>query len=141
MIDGMRSSQEAKDLSDKINAGALPFSMITSNHSSISPTSGSGALKIMIIAGLVAFAGVCLFMIMYDKLPGIMSCIALCLQMALQLLALSVPQFTLTLPGIAGVVLSIGMAVDTNVLIFERIREEYKNSKKLYIKRKMKYGK
>ena len=138
MIDGMKSSQEAKDLSDKINAGALPFSMITSNHSSISPTLGSGALKIMIIAGLVAFAGVCLFMIIYYKLPGTMSCIALCLQMALQLLALSVPQFTLTLPGIAGIILSLGMAVDANVIISERICEEI--AKGLSVRQAIKKG-
>ena len=138
MIDGMKSSQEAKDLSDKINAGALPFSMITSNHSSISPTLGSGALKIMIIAGIVAFAGVCLFMMIYYKLPGIMSCIALCLQMALQLLALSVPQFTLTLPGIAGVILSLGMAVDANVIISERICEEI--AKGLSVRQAIKKG-
>ena len=138
MIDGMKSSQEAKDLSDKINAGALPFSMITSNHSSISPTLGSGALKIMIIAGIVAFAGVYLFMMIYYKLPGIMSCIALCLQMALQLLALSVPQFTLTLPGIAGVILSLGMAVDANVIISERICEEI--AKGLSVRQAIKKG-
>lgn len=138
MIDGMKNSQEAKDLSDKINAGALPFSMITSNHSSISPTLGSGALKIMIIAGLVAFAGVCLFMIIYYKLPGTMSCIALCLQMALQLLALSLPQFTLTLPGIAGIILSLGMAVDANVIISERICEEI--AKGLSVRQAIKKG-
>lgn len=138
MIDGMKNSQEAKDLSDKINAGALPFSMITSNHSSISPTLGSGALKIMIIAGLVAFVGVCLFMIIYYKLPGTMSCIALCLQMALQLLALSLPQFTLTLPGIAGIILSLGMAVDANVIISERICEEI--AKGLSVRQAIKKG-
>ena len=138
MIDGMKNSQEAKDLSDKINAGALPFSMITSNHSSISPTLGSGALKIMIIAGFVAFVGVCLFMIIYYKLPGTMSCIALCLQMALQLLALSLPQFTLTLPGIAGIILSLGMAVDANVIISERICEEI--AKGLSVRQAIKKG-
>lgn len=124
VINGMRSSEEATELADKINAGALPFSMNTTNHSSISPTLGSGALKIMVIAGMLAFIGVCLFMIIYYKLPGAMSAIALCLQVALQLLVLSVPQFTLTLPGIAGVILSLGMAVDANVIISERICEE-----------------
>ena len=138
MIDGMKNSEEAKDLSDKINAGALPFSMTTTNHSSISPTLGNGALRIMIIAGLVAFVCVCLFMIIYYKLPGMMSCIALCLQMALQLLALSVPQFTLTLPGIAGIILSLGMAVDANVIISERICEEI--AKGLSVRQAIKKG-
>lgn len=124
VISGMANMEEAQELSEKINAGALPFSMDTSNFSSISPTLGSGALNTMVIAGVIAFALVCIFMITYYKLPGIMSCVALCLQVALQLLVLSVPQFTLTLPGIAGVILSLGMAVDANVIISERISEE-----------------
>lgn len=124
VINGMSNADEAKELSEKINAGALPFSMNTSNHSSISPTLGSDALKIMVVAGVVAFVIVCLFMIIYYRLSGAMSCIALCLQMALQLLAISAPQFTLTLPGIAGIILSLGMAVDANVIISERISEE-----------------
>ena len=124
VINNIHDIDEAKALADKINGGALPFSMITSNHSSISPTLGNGALMIMVIAGLVAFTLVCLFMMTYYKLPGIVSCMALCLQMALQLLAISVPQFTLTLPGIAGIILSLGMAVDANVIISERICEE-----------------
>ena len=124
VINGMSNADEAKELSEKINAGALPFSMNTSNHSSIRPTLGSDALKIMVVAGVVAFIIVCLFMIIYYRLSGAMSCIALCLQMALQLLAISAPQFTLTLPGIAGIILSLGMAVDANVIISERISEE-----------------
>ena len=124
VISGMANMEEAQELSEKINAGALPFSMNTTNFSSISPTLGSGALNTMVMAGIIAFAIVCLFMITYYKLPGIISCVALCLQVALQLLVLSVPQFTLTLPGIAGVILSLGMAVDANVIISERISEE-----------------
>lgn len=124
IIQGMTSSEDAKQLSEKINAGALPFSMDTTNYSAISPTLGNGALRIMVIAGLVALAFVCLFMMIYYRLPGCVSCIALIMQAALQLLAISVPQFTLTLPGIAGVILSIGMAVDANVIISERISEE-----------------
>lgn len=120
----MANIDEAKNLSEKINAGALPFSMITTNHSIISPTLGSGALKIMVWAGLLAFCMVCIFMSIYYKLPGCISCIALTFQMVLQLLTLSVPQFTLTLPGIVGVILSLGMAVDANVIISERISEE-----------------
>ena len=138
VINGMANIEEAKALSEKINAGALPFSMITSNHSSISPTLGNGALKIMVIAGLVAFGLVCVCMIGYYKLPGVISCIALCLQMALQLLAISMPQFTLTLPGIAGVILSLGMAVDANVIISERICEEI--AKGLTVRQAIKKG-
>jgi len=79
----------------------------------------------------VAFALVCLFMLVYYRLPGLVACIALLLQVSGQLLALSVPQFTLTLPGIAGLILSIGMGVDANVIISERIKEEINAGKSL----------
>lgn len=124
IIQGMTSSEDAMQLAEKINAGALPFSMDTTNYSAISPTLGNGALRIMVIAGLVALAFVCLFMICYYRLPGFISCIALMMQVALQLLAISVPQFALTLPGMAGIILSIGTAVDANIIISERISEE-----------------
>lgn len=124
IINGMKNREEAEALSNKINAGALPFSMETTNHSAISPTLGQGALKVMVMAGMIAFAFVCLFMMIYYRLPGVIACIALVFQMSVQLLALSVPQFTLTLPGIAGLILSLGMAVDANVIISERIRDE-----------------
>lgn len=123
-IEGMGSFEEAKELSDKINAGALPFSLKTSNFSTISPSLGNHALQIMIYAGFAAFIIICLFMLLNYKLPGLIACITLLLQMILQLLAISVPQYTLTLPGIAGIILSVGMAVDTNIIISERITDE-----------------
>lgn len=124
VINGMKSQEDAKALSDKINAGALPFSLKTTNYNTISPTLGSGALKAMVMAAGTAFALICLFMIGYYRLPGLIACLALVFQMSLQILALSVPQYTLTLPGIAGLILSLGMAVDANVIISERIGEE-----------------
>lgn len=129
VITGMQNADEAKELSNKINSGALPFSLESKNYSTISPTLGNGALNIMIYAGLIAFAIVCLFMILYYRLPGFVACIGLTLQMALQILAVSVPQITLTLPGIAGIILSIGMGVDTNIIISERIKEEINDGK------------
>ena len=129
VITGMQNADEAKELSNKINSGALPFSLESKNYSTISPTLGNGALNIMIYAGLIAFAIVCLFMILYYRLPGLVACIGLTLQMALQILAVSVPQITLTLPGIAGIILSIGMGVDTNIIISERIKEEINDGK------------
>lgn len=131
VIEGVKSMDDARDLASKINAGALPFSMKTSNHSSISPSLGSGALNIMIKAGLIAFVFVCLFMMIFYKLSGFISCIALVFQMSCQLLFLSIPQFTLTLPGIAGLILSLGMAVDANVIISERIGEELQKGKSI----------
>ena len=124
VINGMGSQEEAETLSEKINAGALPFSLKTTNYNTISPTLGSGALKAMTTAAATAFILVCIFMILYYRLPGTIACLALVFQMSLQVLALSVPQYTLTLPGIAGLILSLGMAVDANVIISERIGEE-----------------
>ncbi len=128
-ITGMDGYDEAKNLSDKINSGALPFSMITKNYNTISPTLGSGALNIMLMAGAIAFALICVFLIAYYRLPGVVACIALTIQVTGQILALSVPQMTLTLQGIAGIILSIGMGVDANVIISERISEEIKSGK------------
>jgi SecD/SecF fusion protein len=126
VITGMKTYEEAKALAEKINAGALPFSLKTTNFSTISPSLGSNALTIMVYAGLVAFLLICLFMIMFYRMPGLVACITLLLQMVIQMLAVSVPQYTLTLPGIAGIILTLGMAVDTNIIISERISDELK---------------
>ncbi|MCX7714165.1 MAG: protein translocase subunit SecD [Clostridia bacterium] len=130
-ITGLESTEAAKALADKISSGALPFSLESKNHSIISPSLGSGALKVMVNAGTMAFILVCIFMLLYYRLPGFVACIALILHVAGQLLALSVPQFTLTLPGITAVILSIGMGVDANIITAERIKEELKNGKTL----------
>ncbi|MEA4895955.1 MAG: SecD/SecF family protein translocase subunit, partial [Oscillospiraceae bacterium] len=131
IITNQKDLETAKDLAAKINSGSLPFSMIANDANIISPTLGMDALKIMILAGEIAFALVCLFMLLYYRLPGFVACIALLLQVVGQLLALSIPQFTLTLPGIAGVILSIGMGVDANVIVSERIKEELNSGKTL----------
>jgi len=123
-ISNMESLEAAAALSNKINSGALPFSLVVKNCNIISPTLGSNALAVMVTAGKVAFVLVCLFMLLYYRLPGLVACVALVLQVTGQLLALSVPQFTLTLPGIAGVILSIGMGVDANIIVAERLKEE-----------------
>lgn len=131
VINGMGGFDEAKELSDKITSGALPFSMATRNHSTISPKLGSGALEVMVLAGMITFGVICVLLILYYRLPGFVACIALLIQISGQLLALSIPQITLTLTGIAGVILSIGMGVDANVIISERISEEVKAGKTL----------
>lgn len=128
-ISGMNGYEDAKDISNKINSGALPFSMTTKNHSTISPTLGAGALDVMVQAGILAFIVICIFLIFYYRIPGIVASVALLIQVAGQILALSIPQMTLTLTGIAGVILSIGMGVDANVIISERISEEVKSGK------------
>lgn len=131
MISGNFTDQEASALADQINAGALPFSMATKNHSTISPTLGNGALDVMVVAGAVAFVLICLFMIIRYRLVGVISSIVLAMQLAAELLALSIPQITLTLPGIAGIILSLGMSVDANVIIGERIGEELRKDMRL----------
>ncbi len=132
VIEHIESTEAAKALSDKINSGALPFSLVSKNHSTITPTMGSGALDVMIKAGIIALAVICIFMILHYKLLGVVACFALVLQVSVQMLALSIPQMTLTLTGIAGIILSIGMGVDANVIIYERIREELNAGKTLY---------
>ncbi len=130
-ISNLDSKEEAIELSEKINSGSLPFSLMSKNHSTISPTVGEGALDIMVRAGILVYILVCIFMILYYKLMGFVACFGILLQLAIQLLMLSMPQITLTLPGIAGMVLSLGMGVDANIIISERIREELKSGKSL----------
>lgn len=126
-IDGMADVQEAVALAEKINAGALPFALQSISSSSISPTMGQDALRVMLQAGLFAFLAICLFMLLYYRLPGFVACFALLGQVVGILLAISIPQQTLTLQGIAGIILSIGMGVDANVIISERIKEELRS--------------
>ncbi|MGB4660384.1 MAG: protein translocase subunit SecD [Mobilitalea sp.] len=128
-ITGMDNYDYAKSIADKINAGALPFSMETKNYSTISPSLGAGALGIMVQAGAIAFLIICILLIGYYRLPGFVACISLCIQVSGQILAMSMPQMTLTLTGIAGIILSIGMGVDANVIVSERISEEIKSGK------------
>lgn len=130
-IDGMESYKVAKDLSDKINSGALPFSMITKNYSIISATMGKGALAVMLTAGIIAFITICALLIFYYRIPGLCASIGLIIHISGQILALSIPQMSLTLVGIAGIILSIGMGVDANIISAERINEEIKSGKSI----------
>lgn len=135
-ITGDFTAKEASELAQKINAGALPFKLETSNFGTINPTLGNSALTAMGIAACIAMVLICLFMLIMYRLPGFIACIALIGQMALSLAAVSgfftfVPSFTMTLPGIAGIILSIGMGVDANIITAERIKEEVHNGKTL----------
>lgn len=133
IINGMDSVEEAKALAAKIKAGALPFALEQISGNSISASLGSGALNVMVTAGILAFILVCLFMLIYYRLPGFVAIFALLAQVVGQLLAISIPQFTLTLPGIAAIILSIGMGVDANIIIAERIKEEVRSGNPLKI--------
>lgn len=128
-ITGTFTAEEAKKLSNQISSGSLPFSLKSETNNTISPTMGKSALDVMIKAAILAFILVCLFMLFYYRLPGFVAIFALSLQVIGQLLALSVPQYTLTLPGIAAVILSIGLGVDANIISAERIKEEIRDGK------------
>ncbi len=128
-ITGNFTAAEASDLANKINAGALPFKLTTSNLSIISPTLGKTSLNAMLIAGIIAFILIALFMIFVYRLPGFISVISLLGHMGFMFATVSgyfpfTNSFTLTLPGIAGIILSIGMGVDANIITAERIKEE-----------------
>mgnify|MGYP001287974812 CR=1 FL=1 len=121
--------KEATELSNTINAGALPFKLEAVQIESISPTLGKSALDVILRAGLIAGILVILFMLLYYRLPGIIADIALLFQIVAQVLIISSVGMSLTLAGIAGIILTIGMGVDANVIIYERIKEEIRAGK------------
>lgn len=136
IITGSFDADSAKSLADKINSGALPFKLETSSFSTISPMMGTGALRAMVIAGIIAFAVIAVFMIACYRLPGFVAVIALLGQVAGTLAAVSgyfgfMNSSILTIPGIAGIILSVGMGVDANIITFERIKEEIAKGKTL----------
>lgn len=126
MITGLDSSQEARDLALLLRAGALAAPITIIEERTVGPSAGQDNINQGFQAALIAFALVIIFMGLYYRMFGLVSDAALIGNMILIIAALSMLQATLTLPGIAGIILTIGMAVDANVLIFERIREELK---------------
>ncbi len=137
IITGMGSVENAQALADQINAGSLPFALkIDDTIRVINPTLGEQALNVMFLAAVIAFAVICLIMIVLYRLPGVIASIALLGQVAGMIACTSgfisaFDSFTLTLPGIAGIILSIGMGVDANVITAERIKEELRNGRTL----------
>ena len=125
------TSEYAKYLADIISAGALPFNLTTAKVQTIGASLGEKSLSTSLLAGMIGLLLVMLFMIVFYRLMGLYSCIALVCYTALFGVAISVFHVNLSLPGIAGIILTIGMAVDANVIIFERIKEELKQGKTL----------
>ena len=125
------TAEYAKYLADIISAGKLPFDLSTAKVQTIGASLGEKSLSTSLLAGLIGLILVMIFMIVIYRLMGVVSCIALCTYAALFALAISVFHINLSLPGIAGIILTIGMAVDANVIIFERIKEEIKQGKTL----------
>lgn len=134
VITGFAEYEDAKEVADMINSGALPFSITDKSVNVVSPTMGQNALSAMGIAGIIAMLAVCVLMICIYRLPGLVAAIALCGQMALTIACISgyfsfFPSFTMTLPGIAGLILSIGIGVDCNVITAESVRDELRAGK------------
>ena len=128
-ITGRFSKQSAEDLALTLRSGALPAAIEYLEERTVGPSLGADSIRAGVRASLVGLALVVVFMLIYYRGSGVNAVVALILNMVLMLAGLIVFGATLTLPGIAGIILTIGMAVDSNVLIFERIREELLSGK------------
>lgn len=129
VISGDFTVEEARQLVQRLNAGALPVPISQISQTTVGPTLGQVSIEKSFIAALVGLLLVSIFMIVYYRLPGLLSVFALGAYSLIVLALFKMIPVTLTLAGIAGFILSIGMAVDANVLIFERTREEIRNGK------------
>ncbi|MBR1815175.1 MAG: protein translocase subunit SecD [Lachnospiraceae bacterium] len=124
VINGMKDYDEASQLAATIKIGALPLELSQLQYNIVGAKLGREAISTSLVAGAIGFGLVCLLMIIIYLVPGLVAAVALVAYVVLMLLILSIRTVTLTLPGIAGIILSIGMAVDANVIIFTRIKEE-----------------
>jgi preprotein translocase subunit SecD len=126
---GSMSSQQAKDLSMILRSGALPAGIKYLEERTVGPSLGSDSIRHGVNAAIIGMLAVLVFMLIYYRAAGINADIALLLNLIILLGFMGYFEAVLTLPGIAGVILTVGMGVDSNVLIFERIREELRNGK------------
>jgi len=131
VISGRFNIVEAKTLAQRLNAGALPAPINLVNQQTIGASLGQSSVNNSMTAGLIGLAMVAIFMVIFYRLPGILSIVSLLIYGSLLMAIFKIWPVTMTLSGIAGFILSIGMAVDANVLIFERIKEELKTGKPL----------
>ena len=128
-ITGNFTKQEADDLGLVLRSGALPANVVYIEERTVGPSLGADSIRQGVFASVVGLTLVVLFMLFYYRFSGVNAVVALVLNLVILLAGLAMFGATLTLPGIAGVILTIGMAVDSNVLIFERIREELRAGK------------
>lgn len=131
-ISGNFTTDEARDLAIQLRGGALPLPVEIVENRTVGATLGRDSIQRSLYAGIAGLLGVLIFMVAYYRLPGAIANIALVVYTLVTLAAYDLLAVTLTLPGVAGFILSIGMAVDANVLIFERTREELRSGKTLY---------
>ena len=131
VISGKFTAAESKKLAERLNAGALPVPVILISQDSVGASLGQDSLNKSLFAGMLGLLMVAIFMILYYRLPGIAAVMALLIYTVIVLSLFKLIPVTLTLAGIAGLILSIGMAVDANILIFERFKEEVRSGKEL----------
>ncbi len=133
VISGNFTPETADDLAKLINSGALPFGLNVISDNTVGAKLGADALETSMLAGVIGMALVILFMIVAYRFFGLLASIALAMFIFLEILAINLLNITLTLPGIAGIILTIGMAVDANIIIFERMKEEIVEGKTLRV--------
>ncbi len=131
VIEGGFTAETADELSSLIRAGSLPFNLNVLSITKVGARLGADSLQTSIYAGIIGFGIILVLMVILYRLSGLAADIALFIFLGLELIILSLFNITLTLPGIAGIVLSVGMAVDANIIIFERINDELNNGKTL----------
>ncbi|MDI6731429.1 MAG: protein translocase subunit SecD [Candidatus Margulisbacteria bacterium] len=128
-ISGSFTVAEVQDMVIKLKAGALPIPVKVLEIRVVGPTLGRDSIDRSMVAGIIGFIIVAVFMVLYYRLPGFLADVALAIYALIVLAAMSLFHATLTLPGIAGFILSMGMAVDANIIIFERFKEELRAKK------------
>jgi len=131
VITGSNDVKEAKKLADRLNEGVLPIPAKVIAQQNIGATLGEQSIKMSLTAGVIGLILIGLFMVIHYKLPGFVAVVALVFYSILSLAIFKIIPVTMTMAGIAGFILSIGMAVDANILIFERTREELRNGKEI----------
>ena len=128
-ITGQFTEAEAKDISNVIQEGALPIPLELLSVSSVGPTLGRSSITLGIVSILIGYTVVLLFMLVYYRWCGLVAVFGLFCNLLIMMAIMSLLEFTFTLPGIAGIILTVGMAVDANVIIFEKIKEDLREGK------------
>ena len=131
IITGQKDIKEAQQLAQRLNEGILPVPVKLVAQQNVGATLGQDSLKKSIVAGIIGLILVGIFMLIHYKIPGLIASVSLIIYTILAIAVYKIIPVTLTLAGIAGFILSIGMAIDANVLIFERMKEEIKSGKEI----------
>jgi SecD/SecF fusion protein len=130
-VDGDFDPEYVRQLTEMIKSGSLPVDLDLLSSLKVDPTIGKKALDEIVKAGLISFVAICVFLIIYYAFPGVIAAVAMSLYVLATIAAMEAMNVTFSLAAIAALVLSVGMAVDANILVFERIKEELRNGRKL----------